>query len=33
MFNAYLIVSAVVALIAIALGAAYMSGALDPIIE
>jgi hypothetical protein len=33
MVNAYLIVSAVVAFIAIALGAAYMSGALDPVSE
>ncbi len=33
MVNAYLIVSAAVAFIAIALGAAYMSGALDPVIE
>jgi len=33
MVNAYLIVSAVLAFIAIALGAAYMSGALDPVIE
>jgi hypothetical protein len=31
--NALLIVSAIVALIAVALGAAYMSGALNPVIE
>ena len=31
--NTVLIVSAIVALIAVALGAAYMSGALDPVIE
>jgi len=33
MVSAYLIISAVVAVIAIALGAAYSSGALDPVIE
>jgi hypothetical protein len=33
MANTYLIVSAVVAAIAIALGAAYMAGLLDPVIE
>ena len=31
--NTLLIVSAIVALIAVALGAAYMSGALNPVIE
>ncbi|KUJ14190.1 uncharacterized protein LY89DRAFT_784181 [Mollisia scopiformis] len=33
MVNAYFIVSAIVAIIAVALGAAYTTGALDPIIE
>lgn len=33
MANTYLIVSVVVAVIAIALGAAYMAGLLDPVIE
>lgn len=33
MVNAYLIVSAIIAIIAVALGAAYTSGALDPVIE
>jgi len=33
MANTYLIISAVVAAIAIALGAAYMAGLLDPVIE
>jgi hypothetical protein len=33
MANAYLIVSAIVAILAIALGAAYTTGALDPVIE
>jgi hypothetical protein len=33
MVNAYLVVSAIVAIIAIVLGAAYTTGALDPIIE
>ncbi|KAE8443722.1 hypothetical protein EG329_001402 [Mollisiaceae sp. DMI_Dod_QoI] len=33
MVNAYLIVSAIVAIIAVALGAAYTTGVLDPIIE
>lgn len=33
MVNAYLIVSVIVAIIAIALGAAYTTGALDPVIE
>ncbi|TVY71316.1 hypothetical protein LSUE1_G007359 [Lachnellula suecica] len=33
MANIYLIASVVVAIIAIALGAAYMTGALDPVIE
>ena len=33
MVNTYLIVSAIVAFVAIALGAAYMSGALDPVVE
>jgi hypothetical protein len=33
MVNTYLIVSAIVAIIAVVLGAAYTTGALDPIIE
>lgn len=33
MVSTYLIISAVVAVIAIALGGAYVSGALDPVIE
>ena len=33
MVNAFLIVSAVIAIIAVALGVAYMSGALDPVIK
>ena len=33
MANTYLIISAVVALLAIALGGAYMAGLLDPVIE
>jgi len=33
MVNTYLIISAIVAIIAVALGAAYTTGALDPVIE
>ncbi|KAF8851183.1 hypothetical protein BDZ45DRAFT_679302 [Acephala macrosclerotiorum] len=33
MVNTYLIVSAIIAIIAVALGAAYTTGALDPVIE
>ena len=33
MANAYLIISAIVAIIAVALSAAYTTGALDPVIE
>ncbi len=33
MVNAYLIVSAIIAILAVALGAAYTTGALDPVIE
>jgi len=33
MVNTYIIVSVIIAIIAVALGAAYQTGALDPIIE
>lgn len=33
MANTYLIVSVIIAIIAVALGAAYTTGALDPVIE
>ena len=33
MVNTYLIVSAIIAIIAVALGAAYTTGALDPVVE